>query len=180
MRAIRLAAPLRLDGALDEAIYTSVPPISDFIQVEPDEGAPATEKTEVWVFFDDDNVYVSFRCFETEPTRASPTRCGATGTTSGRATTSSASRSTRSTTGATPFQFIVSPIGGRIDGQSHQRAAVQRRLESGLGGAAGRFEGGWTVEAAIPFKSLRYRPARRRIWGFNAAHQPLEERDCRS
>jgi hypothetical protein len=33
---------------------------------------------------------------------------------------------------------------------------------------AGRFEGGWTVEAAIPFKSLRYQPGREQIWGFNA------------
>ena len=32
----------------------------------------------------------------------------------------------------------------------------------------GRFEGGWTVEVAIPFKSLRYRPGRAQIWGFNA------------
>jgi len=33
---------------------------------------------------------------------------------------------------------------------------------------ARRFEGGWTAEAAVPFKSLRYQPGREQIWGFNA------------
>src|SRR5215216_3299122 len=67
IRAVRVPSPIRLDGVLDEALYTSVPPISDFIQQEPEQGAPATEKTEMWVAFDDDNVYVSFRCWESEP-----------------------------------------------------------------------------------------------------------------
>ncbi|TPW09594.1 MAG: hypothetical protein FD127_4095, partial [Acidimicrobiaceae bacterium] len=34
--------------------------------------------------------------------------------------------------------------------------------------AVGRFDGGWTVEAAIPFKSLRYQPGTAQTWGFNA------------
>src|SRR5713226_6256036 len=65
IRAVRLAMPLRIDGQLDEALYSSVPPISDFIQMEPQAGEPATEKTELWVAFDRDDVYVSFRCWET-------------------------------------------------------------------------------------------------------------------
>ena len=68
-RATRLRAPLRIDGKLDEEVYERVPPMSDFIQVDPDERAPATEKTEVWVLFDDEAVYVVGRCWETEPER---------------------------------------------------------------------------------------------------------------
>jgi hypothetical protein len=62
IRAVRLTAPLHLDGSLDEDVYTSVPSMSDFIQQDPQEGTPATEKTEVWLFYDQDQVYVSFRC----------------------------------------------------------------------------------------------------------------------
>lgn len=61
MRAIRLDAPLRLDGQLDEAVYQTIPPVTDFIQQEPDEGALATEQTDVWVLFDDETFYVSAR-----------------------------------------------------------------------------------------------------------------------
>ncbi|MCY4074696.1 MAG: hypothetical protein OXH04_04620, partial [Acidobacteria bacterium] len=55
VRAIRLATGLRVDGRLDEPVYREVAPVSDFIQQLPDEGAPATERTEAWVMFDDEN-----------------------------------------------------------------------------------------------------------------------------
>ena len=53
VRAVRLDSPLTLDGRLDEPVYAAVAPLADFIQQEPREGAAATEKTEVWIFFDD-------------------------------------------------------------------------------------------------------------------------------
>src|SRR5262249_35761064 len=64
VRAVRLDSPLKVDGHLDEAVYQTVPAMSDFIQIEPSEGAPATEKTEVWLFYDHENVYVSARCWD--------------------------------------------------------------------------------------------------------------------
>src|SRR5690349_16761197 len=69
VRAVRVGQPLRVDGSLDEAVYTTTPPISDFIQQEPDEGRPATERTEAWVLFDRDNIYVSARCWDSHPER---------------------------------------------------------------------------------------------------------------
>src|SRR5690349_18074911 len=44
VRAVRVAAPLNIDGQLDEILYKTVTPISDFIQSEPRAGEPATEK----------------------------------------------------------------------------------------------------------------------------------------
>ena len=69
VRAVRLPEPLRIDGRLDEAIYKTVPPISDFIQQEPAEGAPATEKTDAWVFFDSQNIYIAAHCWDSHPER---------------------------------------------------------------------------------------------------------------
>ena len=43
------------------------PPITGFIQQVPDEGAPATEKTEAWIMFDSTNVYVSARLWDSAP-----------------------------------------------------------------------------------------------------------------
>ena len=56
VRAVRLDAPLDLDGRLDDAVYARVAPITDFIQQEPQEGQPATEKTEAWILFDESNL----------------------------------------------------------------------------------------------------------------------------
>ena len=47
LRAVRVFEPVRIDGALDERVYQDVPPASGFIQVEPVEGAAATEQTEI-------------------------------------------------------------------------------------------------------------------------------------
>ena len=65
IRAIRLAEPLQLDARLDEQVYATVAPVTGFVQVLPDNGQPATEDTDVWVMFDDENVYVTARCWDT-------------------------------------------------------------------------------------------------------------------
>src|SRR4029077_12354271 len=63
--------------------------------------------------------------------------------------------------------FIVNPIGGRTDGQVNDRQ-YNRDWNAVWEVKTARFEGGWSAEFAIPFKSLRYRPGRNQIWGFNA------------
>ena len=77
LRAVRLDSELTLDGRLEENFYRTVPAIDGFIQQEPHEGQPATESTEVWVFFDDDNVYISARNLDSRPDRivANERRC---------------------------------------------------------------------------------------------------------
>src|SRR5258706_12398481 len=65
VRAVRLRAPIRVDGRLDEEIYRELRPITGLIQSEPNAGAPFTEKTEAWVLFDAKTVYVSIRFWRT-------------------------------------------------------------------------------------------------------------------
>ena len=58
--ALRIDEPLRIDGLLTEPIYQT-PPNQTFIQIEPDNGVPASEATDVWVAYDDAALYVSAR-----------------------------------------------------------------------------------------------------------------------
>src|SRR5829696_5127179 len=69
VRANRISQPLRVDGKLEEESYKIVPAITGFVQQEPDEFKPATERTEAWIFFDDDNIYISARNWESHPER---------------------------------------------------------------------------------------------------------------
>ncbi|HEX8027424.1 MAG TPA: hypothetical protein VF491_03135, partial [Vicinamibacterales bacterium] len=69
VRAHRTAQPIRIDGRLDEEIYRTTSAIGDFVQQEPDEFKPATEKTEAWIFFDENNIYISARNWESHPER---------------------------------------------------------------------------------------------------------------
>jgi hypothetical protein len=64
LRAVRIDKPLRIDGQLDEEVYRDVPAAGDFIMQEPGEGGPATERTDTWVFFDGENLYIAARCWD--------------------------------------------------------------------------------------------------------------------
>ena len=167
VRATRLTAPVRLDGSLDEQVYREIPSMSDFVQALPDEGAPATEKTEVWVFFDDDNIYVSARAWDSAPESqwiANEMRRDSFNLLRNEAVQLSFDTfyDRRNL-----VVFNVTPIGGRMDGQVTDERNWNGDWNPIWDVRTGRFEGGWTVEAAIPFKSLRYRAGRGQTWGFN-------------
>lgn len=57
-RAVRTDAPITIDGVLDEAVWMTAPEITEFLQTVPAEAEPVTEKTEVRIPYDDDNIYV--------------------------------------------------------------------------------------------------------------------------
>ena len=164
VRVVRLSAPLRVDGNLDEELYQTVKPISDFIQVEPRAGSPASEKSEVWLSFDDQNFYVSLRASETAPERL---------------VVNEMRRDSFNIIQNENFQFALdtyydkrsavsfqfNPIGGRMDGQVASESAFNSDWNPIWTLKVHRVEGGWTAEAAVPFKSLRYGPGRTQVWG---------------
>jgi hypothetical protein len=166
VRAVQLTSPIRLDGQLDEAIYTTLPPIEGLIQVEPSAGSPATEKTEAWLTFDRDQVYVSFRCWDTVPEGIKANEM--------RRDNSNIFQNDFVAIILDTFYdrrnavyFAVNAIGGRVDAQITNERQFNTDWNTVWDVKVGRFENGWTAEAAIPFKSLRYRPGRAQIWGLN-------------
>ena len=167
IRAVRLTAPLRIDGNLDEAIYSTVPPVSDLIQSEPKEGAPATEKTEVWVTYDNDNVYVSFRCWETRPDRIVATEMRRDDTVIFAGDDNVLFQFDTFYDRRNSVVFITNSLGARMDGQVANERQYSGDWNPVYEVKSGKFAGGWTIETAVPFKSLRYRPGRAQIWGFN-------------
>src|SRR6185436_5381354 len=168
LRAVQLAQPLRIDGRLDEALYAEVQPISGFVQIEPQEGSPATERTDIWLAFDEDNVYVTFRNFESQPDRvvAKEMRRDHSTVWSGDDIVSFMFDTFHDRRNA--VEFTINSIGGRQDGQTTNERQWNGDWNTIWDLAVGRFEGGWIVETAIPFKSLRYRPGADQTWGFNA------------
>jgi hypothetical protein len=67
IRAIKLATPFRYDGRLDDAVYTEFPGFEGMLQVSPRYNEPSTEKTEIWVFYDQDHIYVAAKCYDNAP-----------------------------------------------------------------------------------------------------------------
>ena len=166
IRAIRLDAPLRLDGQLDEAVYQTIRPVTDFIQQEPDEGASATEQTEVWVLFNNETVYVAARCWDSQPSRM---------------VANEMRRDSYAMYGnenfavlldtfydrRNGFSFMTNPLGGLFDQTITAERTGNVDWNTVWDVQTSRFDQGWMLEMAIPFKSLRYGTEAGQYWGIN-------------
>ena len=171
VRAVRIEGELTLDGALDERLYQTVPPISGFIQVEPDAGQPASERTEAWVFFEEDNVYVAARVWDSAPESQWVVN-------EMRRDSFNILQNENISFAFDTFYdrrnvviFSITPIGGRMDGQGTNERNWNGDWNPIWDVRTGRFDGGWSFEARVPFKSLQYRQGRRQVWGFQMRRQ---------
>ncbi len=165
VRAVRLAEPLGVDGRLDEAVYRDTPPITDFIQTLPRNGEEPTEKTEAWVLFDATNFYVSARVWDSAP----PNKWIA----------NEMRRDANQVRQNDHFGFMIdtfhdrrngyvfysNPVGGRIDLTEADEGNSNADWNPVWTVRTGRFEGGWTIEMAVPFKSIRYVSGEGQAWG---------------
>ena len=165
IRAIKLTEDIRLDGQLDEQVYHTVQAITGFIQQNPDEGAPATEKTEAWILFDERNLYVAARIWDSAPPSewvADEMRRDAT-------------QLRQNDTFAVVFDtfydrrnattFYTNALGALGDVAITTEGNPNMDWNPVWDVRTARFEGGWTVEMEIPFKSLRYQPGPTQVWG---------------
>ena len=64
-----LNSEIVIDGNIAENEWNNATNISKFIQREPDEGQPVSEKTEVYLIYDTENLYIAFRCWDNESTK---------------------------------------------------------------------------------------------------------------
>ena len=167
VRAVRAPVPMQVDGRLDEAVYRDVHPMSGFIQMEPRAGQPATETTEVWLLFDDRNLYVTFKAWESAPERAIVNELRRDSNNIRQGDSVGFSFDTFHDR-RNALQFETNALGARSDGQSTNERQFNPDWNPVWRVAAGTFDGGWTIEAVIPFKSLRYAPGRSQVWGFQA------------
>ena len=165
VRATRVIQPLSIDGVLDEPFYQSTASIPHLIQSVPDVGAAPTERMEVWVGFDDDNVYVAARLWDSAPESewaANEMRRDASTIRSNDnfGVFLDTYYDRRNSVG-----LYVTPLGGFADLQITNEGSVNFDWNAVWDIRTGRFDGGWTVEIGIPFKTLRYRGGREQTWG---------------
>lgn len=166
MRAVRLSAPLVIDGRLDDEVYRAVPAVGDFVQQEPMEGMPATEKTDVWVFFDADNVYFSARCWDSQPGReiANEKRRDNQNIQDGDSLTILLDTFYDRRTG---YFLQTNPLGALRDQQVNDERSANVDWNTVWDTKVKRDEKGWTVEMVVPFKSLRYKASGAQTWSIN-------------
>ena len=165
LRSVRAAAAPRIDGRLDDAAWREAAPLDRFTQRDPDEGAPATERTEVRVVHTDDAIYVAFRAFDSAPSgivaplarRDAPLQTDRVGV------MIDSWHDRRSA-----FEFMVTPAGVQSDTYWYDDGQRDPSWDATWESAARRDSAGWTAELRIPFSQLRFAAAPSIRFGFNA------------
>ncbi len=163
VRAFRTTEGIKIDGRLKEGAWSN-PGISGFIQKNPNEGQPATQKTEVWVAYDDEALYVAARMWDTAPDsivgrigrRDAGLNCDAF------VVYIDSYHDKR-----TGFYFWINPLGSVGDGTLSNDSWSDDTWDGVWEGAA-RIDGkGWTAEFRIPYSQLRFSRKTRYVWGIN-------------
>ena len=159
-------SPIVLDGVLDEPAWAGAEPATDFIQRDPLQGEPATEKTEIRILYDDEAIYFGVSAFESEPDRIiinSLKEDFGIGDNDGVSFYIDTFNDNRDSYG-----FYINPAGAKRDVQSIDQGRNENiSWEAVWDVKTSITEEGWFGEVRIPFKSLRFSDARVQTWGIN-------------
>jgi hypothetical protein len=163
VQAVRAEEPVKVDGKLDEKVW-QCPACDGFTQNDPKDGEPSTEKTRVWVAYDDKALYVAAFCHDTEP---------------GKIIRQLGRRDSQ--VDSDWFMFAVDPYydkrSGYLFGVNPAGAILDMALSNditedsswdGVWEAEAAVNGeGWTVEMRIPFNQIRFPKREECVWGIN-------------
>ena len=173
--AVRVEQGPQIDGVLDDPVWQTAAVINEFVQQEPDEGAPATERTEVRVFYDGSNLFIGVHAFDSSPDgpiasemRRDADRILQEDNFQVILDTFMDSRSA--------YMFVVSPLGAQLDQQVFDEGGRDRRASGsainrdwdGVWSVSARSTSdGWVAEIAIPMVTLRFPDSDPQTWGIN-------------
>ena len=154
----------RIDGILDDEAWKLAPVATNFVQLEPEEGRPASERTEVRVLYGHDALYIGVRAFDSSPD-------------------SIAAQLTRRDQSSysdlfhvlidsyfdrrTAFHFVVNPLGVKHDLYRYDDTQEDSSWDAVWEAAAGIDDEGWTAEIRIPYSQLRFGNQDPQTWGIN-------------
>jgi hypothetical protein len=166
MVARRATVSPRVDGRLDDEVWQTAQWLSDFVQREPQEGKPASDRTEVAIFYDDDAIYIGARMQSSDPAgvRALVTRRDREESSEQLLVSLDTYLDKR-----TAYSFGVTAAGVRID-YYHQNDFENTRdysYDPVWQAETQRHSGGWTAEIRIPFTQLRFNAGAEQTWGLN-------------
>lgn len=151
---------VQLDGHLEERVWSEIGPITNWYQQRPNEGAPPSEKTEMWLLYDSEALYLAARLHERDPEAV---------------TVRTLERDSYDLEAANQdaiglvldafndqrsgLAFIVTPAGVRTDLEiSNDGRGTNPNWDTFWDAATHQDDNGWTVEMRIPFSSLRFSP----------------------
>jgi hypothetical protein len=165
IKAVRVTDAIKIDGLLDEPAWSLAQAATDFLQQQPTEGAPASERTEVRVLFDEKNIYFGIRAFDSDAAHINARELVRDAGFSNDDTIAIVLDTYHDRRNA--FRFVVNPLGTQQDALITDEGRDINITWNGSWISAGRVDNqGYTVEIVIPLTTLRFKEGIE-SWGFN-------------
>ena len=156
--------PPEIDGVLDDDIWGEAPTFSGFLQRDPEQGKPATEKTNFQIAYDDEAIYFGIVCYDSEPDKISA-RLGRR---------DSRLDSDRISINLDPYHdhqtgywFSVYASGVQNDGSLSGRRGGDETWDGIWEAKTTIHDQGWSAEFKIPYHVLRFTQKGQYVWGIN-------------
>jgi len=164
LKAVRVAEPPDIDGVVEDDEWKGAARATGFVQFEPRRGEPASRRTEAFVLYDPEHLYVAFRCWDDEPLAAQLTQRDAdlfSDDSVGLLIDTYHDRQTA-------YFFVTNPLGTQEDGRLiDDGRESDTTWDAPWKSAAARTDYGWSAEFAIPLTSLKYASGKDVTWGIN-------------
>jgi hypothetical protein len=164
VRIVRFEKPPVIDGALDEEVWNGAPTLKDFYQTVPGDNIAPSRPTEVRLGYDSKFLYIGFRAFD-EPDKVRSTvakRDSVAEDDNVRVLLDTFNDQRRA------YIFIFNPLGVQQDGILTEGVGEDYSVDIVMESKGRIDDKGYTVEVAIPFKSLRYEAGKNKLWGLHA------------
>ena len=161
---ITAAQAPHIDGDISDPIWQKAPALDEFYQLEPHEGQPGDERTVVRVLYDENNLYFSIMAYDDEPSKITAHIKAR----DGQIDQDDLFRIylDPGMTRRNGYIFEVNPLGARREGLIQNNIDVLYQWNTLWSAKARILPNGWSVEVAIPFRSISYDKTRT-DWGFD-------------
>ena len=161
----KAAIGITIDGKVDEEAWKQAAVFKDFIQTGPGNNVPPSKPTEVYMMYDEKNLYIAFKCWdEKDKIRATVAkRDEVFGEDNVRMWLDTYNDQRRA------YVLGFNPLGIQQDGIYTEGQGADFSVDIVMESKGAIEDWGWSVEVKIPFKSLRYSAGKGKMWGFNAA-----------
>jgi Domain of unknown function (DUF5916)/Carbohydrate family 9 binding domain-like len=166
VHALRTDEPITVDGKLTEEAWQRAEPANHFVQWNPHPGVAASDDTDVRILYDDHNLYIGARCWDSDIAHVTVNgleRDFASGNQDGFGIFFDSLHD-----GQSGFYFATNPVGAHHDFQSSGDDTARNVDWEGVWDVKVTIDdSGWTAEFVIPFKTLRFSSAANQEWGLN-------------
>lgn len=155
---------ITLDGRLDEDVWMRAVPATNFIQVDPNNGQPATEQTEVRIVYNAGKLYMGVTLFDSEPDKLIHYQMGRDGFLPSDDKLQWAIDTFND--GRTAYWWEMNPMGSMADALRGANNTNNRQWDGIWDARATRSEIGWTLEIEVPFRTMNFN-LDTDAWGIN-------------